>query len=165
MKKTILFGMLMLGTSVSSASTVQKFIGDYQLQKSQVDGETFCYQGIMIREDDGLLSLYRSDISYSALISAEVNGEAREVSASHGEAMTSTKGKDTVTLDKSGTLTFDFTGRSNILGIPAMRESDSLALKLSADGKTAYAVRKTFEGPVAGLGKKGKALCEYRKIN
>ncbi|MEK2646531.1 hypothetical protein [Bdellovibrio sp. BCCA] len=163
MKKTILLGMILLGTS-SAFAGAKDFIGSYRLLKDQVEGETFCYKGLDVVEENGLLNLYRSDITeYGPIISAELNGKSRDVKYSHGEALSTTKGEDTVTL-KDDTLTFAFNGRESLIGIPAMRVSDSVAIKLSADKKTAYVLRKTFEGPVIGLGKKGKALCEYQVL-
>lgn len=162
MKKAILFGMVLLGTSSAFAAGAKDFVGSYKLINDQVEGEIFCFDSLIIAQEDGLTNLYRGDASgYGPMISAELNGKKRDVSASHGEALSSTKGQDAVTL-KNDTLTFSFEGRESFIGIPAMRVTDSVAIKLSADKKIAYAVRKTFEGPVIGLGKKGKALCEYQ---
>lgn len=164
MKKTFLIGMMLLTANSALAVTAQDFVGSYRLVNSQVEGDTFCYQGVIVAQEDERLSLYRSDITEGALISAEVNGPKREVSFSHGEALSKTKGKESVTLDDKGTLTFEFSGVESLLGIPAMRTADGVAMKLSADGKSLYAVRKTFDGPVAGLGKNAKALCEYQRV-
>lgn len=163
MKKMILLGTVLLGTSSAFAAGAKDFVGSYKLINDQVEGETFCYDSLVVAEEKGLTNLYRGDMtSYGPIISAELNGKKRDVSTSHGEALSSTKGQDSVTL-KNETLTFSFEGRESLMGIPAVRVTDSVAIKLSADKKLAYAVRKTFEGPVIGLGKKGKALCEYSK--
>lgn len=165
MKKIILLAaILMTGTSVFAASPASKFMGNFSLVDSKIDGETFCFQGITIaEEDDGLISLYRSDMSgYGPMISAELNGEPRENSASHGEALSGRKGKDTVTLE-NGVLTFKYKGVNNFMGIPTTRESDTISIALAKDGKTLAVTRSTFEGPVVGIGKKAKALCAYQK--
>ena len=150
--------------SSSAFAGLNDLIGHYNLVNSQVEGKTFCYRNIdIVQEENGLLSLYRSDTSeYGPIVSAAVNGAKRENSYSHGEALSTTKGNDSV-IFKDETLSFAFDGVTSILGVPAMRTSDSFTIKLSADKKTAYAVRKTFDGPVAGLGKRAKALCEYSK--
>lgn len=163
MTKFLLIPALMLAaTSSFAAGSVQKFTGNFKLVDSKTDNNAFCFEGIAIREDKGLVSIYRSDISgYGPMISAELNGEARETSGSHGEAMSSSKGTDTVTL-KNDILTFEYKGITKLFGIPAGRESDTLAIQIAKDGKTLAVTRTTFEGSIAGIGTKGTALCVYR---
>ncbi|MDG0816859.1 hypothetical protein [Bdellovibrio svalbardensis] len=159
--KVLVASLVLLAASSSFAASASNFEGSYRLTKSQVDGDTFCYNGIIIAKEENQLAFYRADISYSPLFKAEVNGEARAVSGSHGEAMSSYKGTESVTLDAKGLLTFEFKAVNKFLGIPATREKETNTLQLSKDGKKLRAVRATFEGPVAGIGKRAKALCEY----
>lgn len=164
MVKTIIASAILM-TSVSgfAATSINDFIGTYQLADKKVEGDTFCFSQITInQEDDGTIGIYREDTSYGPMINAELNGSPRKNSASHGEAMSSRKGKDSVTL-KNDVLTFEYSGTTSLLGVPVGRESDTISAKLAQGGKSLAVTRTTFEGPIAGIGKKGKALCAYTK--
>ncbi|KYG68282.1 hypothetical protein AZI87_03225 [Bdellovibrio bacteriovorus] len=159
MKKTVLLGLLLLGSSSAFAS-IQDYIGRYDLQREELKDGTFCYEGLIVSKEGKEISLYRSDITEFALVKSELNS-SREVRSSHGEAMTTTKGKDSVTLKDDGTLVFQFSGIESILGVPASRVKDAVALKLSDDKSTLFAVRKTADG-LAGLNR-GEARCVYKR--
>ncbi|KYG62094.1 hypothetical protein [Bdellovibrio bacteriovorus] len=159
MKKSVLMGLLLLGSS-SAFAGVQDYIGRYDLQREELKDGTFCYEGLIVRQEGKELSLYRSDITDFALVKSELNS-SREVRTSHGEAMTTTKGKDSVTLKDDGSLVFQFSGIESILGVPASRVKDAVALKLSDDKNTLFAVRKTADG-LAGLNR-GEARCVYKR--
>ncbi len=159
--KVLVASLVLLAANSAFAGAASNFVGSYRLTSSQVDGDTFCFQGLDIKQEDDSLALYRSDVSEFPMYKAEVNGEVREISGSHGEAMTSYKGQDTVTLDEKGLLTFESKTVNKFLGVPATREKDSYTIQLSKDGKKVRAVRATFVGPIAGIGKRAKALCEY----
>lgn len=163
MTKSILaVAVLLASTSSFAAPTIKNFIGSYDLVDSKVEGEAFCFQRITIsKEDDGTIGLYREDTSYGPMINAELNGPGRKNSASHGEALGGRKGKDVVTLN-NGILTFEYKGTQSFLGVPAARESDTISIAIAKDGKTLAVTRTMFEGAIAGIGKKGKALCAYK---
>lgn len=152
-------GLLLLGSS-SALAGVQDYIGRYDLQREELKDGTFCYEGLIVRQEGKELSLYRADITDFALVKSDLNS-SREVRTSHGEAMTTTKGKDSVTLKDDGSLVFQFSGIESILGVPASRVKDAVALKLSDDKNTLFAVRKTADG-LAGLNR-GEARCVYKR--
>ncbi len=63
MKKLILVTMAVFVSS-SAFAGLNDLIGHYNLVNSQVEGKTFCYRNIdIVQEENGLLSLYRSDTS------------------------------------------------------------------------------------------------------
>lgn len=161
-KFSLAIASLLLFSGVSQASVTDKFVGTFDLVKSEDKG-TFCYDGIVITSDGNTMSLYRKDMqSYGALYSAEVNGTPRQVKHSHGEALSSLKGQDTVSF-LNNTLTFSFKGRQSVAGIPAIRITDSISIKMNADKKTLQVERRSTEGPVAGIGRKDSASCVYVK--
>lgn len=153
---------LILFSGFAQAAATDKFLGTFDLVKSEDKG-TFCYDGIVITSEGNTMSLFRKDMSsYGPLYSAEVNGAPRDVKYSHGEAFSSLKGQDTVSF-LNNTLTFSFKGRQSIAGIPAIRVTDSLSIKMNSDKKTLQVERRSTEGPVAGIGKKDSASCVYVK--
>lgn len=157
--------MTVLFTSVNgfAATSLNDFLGTYRLVNQKVEGETFCFERVSVAEDaDGTVGFYGPDMSYGPMIKAELNGAPRQNSGSHGEAMSSRKGQDSVTL-KNDILTFTYTGINKFMGLPVSREKETVALKLAADGKTLALTRTTFEGVASGIGSKGKALCVYSK--
>ncbi len=155
--------ILMTSVSGFAATSINDFVGTYQLADQKAEGDAFCFQQITIsRENDGTIGVYRENTSYGPLISAELNGSPRKSSGSHGEAMSSRKGKDTVTL-KNNILTFEYSGTTSMLGVPVSRESDTISAKLAQGGKALAVTRTTSEGPIVGFGKNSKALCAYTR--
>jgi len=163
MKNVFLTATILFATNISfAASSIQDFLGSYKLVEQKASGNAFCFSNITIsQENDNLVSLYREDSSLGAIVSAELNGQSRENSGSHGEAFGSRKGVDIVTL-KNAILTFEYKGTNSFLGVPLTRESDITSLALAKDGKSLVVTRTTFEGPVVGLGSKGTARCTYQ---
>ncbi|KHD89279.1 MAG: hypothetical protein OM95_04370 [Bdellovibrio sp. ArHS] len=159
MKKMILTGLILLGSS-SAFAGIQDYIGRFDLQKQELEDGTFCYQGLIITKEGQEISLFRSDATEFAIIRSDLNS-SREVRYSHGEAMSTTKGTDSVTLKSDGSLLLQFSGVESFLGVPASRVKDAMALKLSDDKKTLFAVRKTADG-LAGLSR-GEARCVYQR--
>jgi hypothetical protein len=149
--------------SAFAATAASDFVGTYALVHEQVEGKTFCFNGIQIVLEGNEMSLYRQDIADFAMFKAQVNGSPREVRGSHGEAMSSSVGENTVTLDRNGVLIFAYTGIEKVMGIPMARSKDAYALRLSQDGKSIEAIRSTFDGVMTGIGSKGKATCQYRR--
>lgn len=158
-------GTLVLFTSTTSfaATSINDFLGTYSLIDQKVEGETFCHERLTVSLDtENAISLFGPSSSYGPMISAKLNGEPRKNSASHGEAMSSRKGQDTVTF-KNDTLTFQYSGVNKLMGVPVSRETDTFSLKVSADSHTLKVTRIVFEGVAAGIGSTGKALCTYSK--
>lgn len=156
--KKIMFGAILLAASSAMASGEQ-FLGSYHLTKSEVTGKTFCYDSFSIEKtDDGVAF----SVDGYNIYAGEVNGDKRKVSYSHGEALSSTKGYDQVTLEK-GVLSFQFKGTESFVGVPATRVESTVSMKLSNDGKTLTLLRKEFSGVAFGIGKSAKALCEYTR--
>nr|BFD60661.1 hypothetical protein CKG001_27680 [Bdellovibrio sp. CKG001]BFD64075.1 hypothetical protein BdHM001_27560 [Bdellovibrio sp. HM001]BFD68266.1 hypothetical protein HAGR004_32880 [Bdellovibrio sp. HAGR004] len=156
--KQVIFGMLLLSASSALASADQ-FAGTYRLTSSQVEGDTFCYDSFTIEVNGNEASFNRDGYM---IYSGEVNGPKRKVSYSHGEALSSTKGYEQVTLEK-GVLSFQFKGTSSFVGVPATREESTISMKLSQDGSKLTLLRKEFEGVAFGLGKKAAASCQYTR--
>lgn len=158
--KKVVFAALLLSTS-SALADVSSFIGRYDLNASDINGETFCYDGVIISEnEESELEFYRADVTYMPLYKGVVNGEAREVSGSHGEALSSSKGKEKVTY-KNGTLTFQYSGVNKFLGVPASRVQSGVSMKISEKGRVLTLTRKEFEGVAFGVGRDAVAKCEY----
>lgn len=161
MKKTFLLALVAL-TFQAQAQSVQDFIGQYDLIDSQRDGDTFCFTGITIKKENSSLALYRNDFPYEVMFKAEVNGSSRAVSGSHGEAMSSYKGSQTV-VHESNKLTFSYRGIVSLFGVPSYREGDDYTFTISEDGERLKAMRKSFEGVTYGIGSSSMAECLYER--
>lgn len=167
MKHSMITGFVFLiaNTVMTNAmarpNTINDFLGQYDLQNQHVDG-TFCFDGLEIIQEENRLSVYRSDMAQAPVYSAEVNGPARVVKGSHGEAMSSYSGTEAAVF-KENTLFFKFEAVNKIMGVPMTRESDEISLVISNDKSTLGLRRKTFEGPVAGIGSRARAECTYQR--
>ena len=148
------------------AANVSEFLGDYRLTKEQKEGKTFCFPRIKIESGKRELNLYRTDSGYGfadyPLYSGVVNGPKIPVSSSHGEALETSKGTQSVTL-KNNTLTFIYSGVNSLVYIPVTRDSDEYAFTLTNDKRTLLATRTVFEGVAKFIGKKSVAKCTYSK--
>jgi hypothetical protein len=155
MKVLLLASLAALSFQAFASNNIKDFVGRYDLIEQSVDGDTFCFEKVMISHRGNIVDVFREVTSYGPMFSAELNGAPRETSGSHGEAGSSRKGEDTITL-KNGVLTASYKGSVRVAGIPVSRESDSLEISLSSDKKGINVTRTTREGF-----SKGKASCRY----
>jgi hypothetical protein len=161
MKKLFVAALLMTAMH-SEANTADAFTGNYHLVDSQAEGKAFCFRGISIVKEGSSLALYRDDFPDYVMFKAEVNGEIRKVSGSHGEAMSSYKGFHKVSL-KNNDLEFSSRTVVSLFGVPSYREGDDYTFTLSNDKNSLEATRKVFEGVTYGVGLSSKAKCSYQR--
>ncbi len=162
MKSQLLLAVLTMTSSLSvfASSNIKDFVGHYELLQKQEAGASFCYKGVQIKEEGGMVNLYRSDMTeYGPVISSKLNGGERLHTSSHGEAMTTTKYKDTVKM-KDNTLIFSSIGSVKLMGFPIGSDSEISSFTLSTDKTTLKAERTLLENF-----KSSKATCSYKKLN
>lgn len=155
MKVLLLVSLAALSFQAFASNNIKDFVGRYDLIEQTVDGDTFCFEKVMISHRGNVVDVFREVTSYGPMYSAELNGASRETSGSHGEAGSSRKGEDTITL-KNGVLTASYKGSVRVAGIPVSRESDTLEMTLSPNKKEFNVIRTTRAGF-----SKGKATCRY----
>ena len=147
-------------TQLQDKSNIKTFIGTYDLVSSQDSSGSFCYRGVIISQESGEIHLYRADMKDNgSMISGKLNGPARASTVSHGEAMSSTKYFDKVSLENR-TLTFQSKGTVKFMGIPAGSESDIYIFSIADEQGSLNATRKFRKNLTSGTAK-----CEYQKIN
>ncbi len=170
MKKKLLSGIItslfisMSAGAQTSLSTDQNsmknFLGEYDLVANQDTSGAFCYRGVIITAEKGNIHLYRADMKdEGSIISAKLNGVERSSNVSHGEAMTTTKYLDKVSLI-NGTLVFNTRGSVKFMGIPAGTESDTVTFSVAEKKGSLNAIRKVRENL-----RTSTATCVYQKIN
>ena len=172
MKKTFFLGIMTTVFSFQPAiakinesqlqdrNSIKNFLGEYDLVSNQDTSGSFCYRGVLITEEKENIHLYRADMKdEGSVTSAKLNGSERASTGSHGEAMTTTKYRDKVSL-ANGTLVFKTTSAVKFMGIPAGSESDTYTFSLSSKLGGLNATRKVRENL-----KTSTAACVYQKIN
>lgn len=172
MKKIFFLGIIVTAVSFQSAiakinepqlqdrNSIKNFLGEYDLVTNKDTSGSFCYRGVLITEEKGNIHLYRADMKdEGSITSAKLNGLERASSGSHGEAMTTTKYRDKVSL-ADGILVFNTKSYIKIMGIPAGSESDTFAFSLTGKQGTLNATRKIRENL-----RSSTAVCVYQKIN
>lgn len=161
MNKLVLASLVaFLPVSSALASSIGAIAGSYKLVESKNENGGFCFSDITVKTgEDGTIDLYRNDVPEEPMYSAPLNGE-RSYKSSHGEAMTTSSNTDSVTA-QNGVLIFKTISYVKVLGLPAGRESDAYALKLT-DKDTLQAQRKMSAVGVAGVENKS-ASCVYKR--
>jgi hypothetical protein len=158
MKSSILILSLMAAVQ-SFGFTANDFAGRFKLHSEIVNGDSFCFQEIIISIQGKNLEFYRTDMSDYPLYKAEINGEKRSVKGSHGEAFSTSKGSDQVTFAKSK-LVVQYKGTESFIGLPSSKDSDTLTMSFAKNMDTMNMTREMKELSILGS-KKGLATCEY----
>lgn len=146
----------------AQAVSLTDFTGEYRLVGSGLQkSNQKCAEYFEVKVKTGFNGhevSYFLDPSYPAVYKALVNGSKSPRSRNHGEAFSSVKGNDRVTLNNKGQLKFEFSGYTTAR---MFYVEDTVTIELYVGNDSARVTETQYEGPSSlALGKK-KFTCLY----